>query len=620
MRTEVNELGRVIVIDEIPNDTPQAYTVCVKDPNDWEEMHDYIINENEIDGIPNRRITCISSMSCSTKRSVYEMSNDEADVLRNHSKVEWVEKSSMHNPVVLEQRKYDEEFDRHSLTNRYKQNIVNRRASGDPTPVDNSLLNFTQWGLLRHQSKTNVFETNTTVDSDIQYSLTGKNVDVVIMDTSVRWDHPEFLNSGVDTFVDKNSTRVRDILIHGASEYGIDWSSEGLVAPGSGSLSNYYEAKALGSSIPSNRYHGSHVAGIAAGNQFGAAFEANIWSIACVDRSSDLGWSEPSDGFDYIKVWHKNKPINPETGRKNPTIVNCSWGHRQFVRKDTSSAATFRGNTYNSTDYQNHVPAIYYMDYLTSFGIQYYEFTTKKTTGQATMDEILDDPDCNNIIFICAAGNSGNGNGKQDILSGPDYNNQFTSGFYYSSGYDNYYCRPGTPAIGHNGLTDAPISVGSLDSTVVTSSGITSERKSNFSNTGPHIDVWAAGSNILSPNNSGWYDPRNFSFFIQYLGGTSMAAPNVTGVVSLFLESKPNATRVDVRHWLEKHGTVSVDDLFLDQYKGDDSVGAGTSVNYWDDSYGLRDAKHRFLYNPFASNTIPKIGGVKLKGISFKQS
>ena len=126
MRTEVNELGRVIVIDEIPNDTPQAYTVCVKDPNDWEEIHDYIINENEIDGIPNRRISCISSMSCSTRRSVYEMSNDEADVLRNHSKVEWVEKSSMHNPVVLEQRKYDEEFDRHSLTNRYKQNFSER--------------------------------------------------------------------------------------------------------------------------------------------------------------------------------------------------------------------------------------------------------------------------------------------------------------------------------------------------------------------------------------------------------------------------------------------------------------------------------------------------------------
>ena len=50
-------------------------------------------------------------------------------------------------------------------------------------------------------------------------------------------------------------------------------------------------------------------------NQFGLAFESNIWSIACVDRS-DLGWSEPSDGFDYIKVWHKNKPINPLTGQK----------------------------------------------------------------------------------------------------------------------------------------------------------------------------------------------------------------------------------------------------------------------------------------------------------------
>ena len=39
---------------------------------------------------------------------------------------------------------------------------------------------------------------------------------------------------------------------------------------------------------------------------------------------ADNSWGLPSDGFDYIKVWHKNKPINPLTGRKNPTIVNCN--------------------------------------------------------------------------------------------------------------------------------------------------------------------------------------------------------------------------------------------------------------------------------------------------------
>ena len=60
MRTEVNELGRVIVINEVSSDEPQAYTVCVKNTEDWLDIHEFIINENEIDDIPNRRITCIS--------------------------------------------------------------------------------------------------------------------------------------------------------------------------------------------------------------------------------------------------------------------------------------------------------------------------------------------------------------------------------------------------------------------------------------------------------------------------------------------------------------------------------------------------------------------------------
>ena len=51
MRTEVNELGRVFVINEVNSNEPQGYTVCVKNSEDWLEIHDYIINENEIDGI-----------------------------------------------------------------------------------------------------------------------------------------------------------------------------------------------------------------------------------------------------------------------------------------------------------------------------------------------------------------------------------------------------------------------------------------------------------------------------------------------------------------------------------------------------------------------------------------
>lgn len=597
MHTEVHsETGRVIVISDISDNETQAFTVAIKDPTDWQEMHDYIINENEIDGIPNRRIDCTAEMPFSTKRAVYQISVEEAEVLRQHPKVEWVEKSSIHNPICLEQRKFDEEFDRHIDTNRFKNsNIRHKRAGGDPTPVDNSLLDFTQWGLHRHGYKNDPFGSEIDVNADIQYSLTGKNVDVVIMDTGIRWDHPEFLKPGVDTFVDKNSTRVRDILIHGASEYGIDWASEGLVAPGTGILVNYTVANALESTTFNGSWHGSHVGGTAAGNQFGAAFEANLWSIACVDRS-DIGWAEPSDGFDYIKVWHKNKPINPETGRRNPTIVNCSWGHRQFVRDNLSSSATFRGTTYTDggDEYLNEA---YDSIYFLNRNSVYFEFTTRKVSGQTTMDELLDDPDCQDVIFICSAGNS---RSKQDTIGGIDYDNEFISGtfFYSTSEYDSYWCRGGTPAVGHEGKPDAVISVASLSEYY----SISQETLDDYTSRGPRTDIIAAGGDILCPWSSGYFDPRDFSFYLNYLQGTSMAAPNVTGVVALYLESYPNATRVDVRNWLFDHGSVLAP---LADFEPD-----FTNRGYWGSPSSLRDTTPRVLFNPFANNVKTSIEGI----------
>ena len=40
------------------HDPIDEYTVIVNLPEDWEVVHNYIINENEIDGIPNRKINC----------------------------------------------------------------------------------------------------------------------------------------------------------------------------------------------------------------------------------------------------------------------------------------------------------------------------------------------------------------------------------------------------------------------------------------------------------------------------------------------------------------------------------------------------------------------------------
>ena len=601
--------GRVLVVH---SDKQQPYTVCVKDSLDWTEIHNYIINENNIDDIPNRKIDCTSEMQCSPKRGVYEISPEEADVLKNHPKIEWVLRSSLYNEYELEQRKYDEEFDQHITTNRFKYDVTNRRFSTSGGGNPGNTLDFTQWGLYRHSHRTNKYINATTITEDLQYTLTGKNVDVVIMDTGCRWDHPEFL-LGKITQVQNNlacesETRVRDILIHGASEYGINWSSYGLAAAGSGALGNYKVESALlhekgYTSYPwSISWHGSHVAGTAAGNQFGHAFESNIWSIACVDRG-DCGWSNPADGFDYIRIWHKNKPINPETGRRNPTVVNGSWGFRQFIDSTSAFTATYRGTQVDHTQVSSSVaPAINYMSMLNE---GYRQFTATQIAGQEEANEAFNDPDCQDIVWCFAAGNSDD---KQDYMQGEDYENEFLTGtFYYSqAAYDSHYNRSGTPAVTKEGQPDAAIVVGSIDSARQTGS---QERCSSFSCRGPNIDVWAGGSHILSPYNVGYADPRNPNFDNYAISGTSMATPQVCGVMALYMESQPNATRVDARNWLLTHGSVEVDaSEFYDPYQD------STTSNYWSNTYSLKSSPRRILYNPFCNNGKPSVVGVKVEG------
>ena len=76
-------------IEYVPN-LIDEYLVMVKDKNDWEEVHNYIINENEIDNIPNRKIECANLKEFSSKSSVYLMSFEESEILKKHPKVEGV--------------------------------------------------------------------------------------------------------------------------------------------------------------------------------------------------------------------------------------------------------------------------------------------------------------------------------------------------------------------------------------------------------------------------------------------------------------------------------------------------------------------------------------------------
>jgi subtilisin family serine protease len=75
--------------------------------------------------------------------------------------------------------------------------------------------------------------------------------------------------------------------------------------------------------------------------------------------------------------------------------------------------------------------------------------------------------------------------------------------------------------------------------------------KSTYSNSGPCLDVWAPGSNILSAYNTG----NNAA---AVMSGTSMAAPHVTGVAALYLQSRPNANPMEVRNYIVSLSTKNV--------------------------------------------------------------
>ena len=69
--------------------------------------------------------------------------------------------------------------------------------------------------------------------------------------------------------------------------------------------------------------------GTVAGQHYGWAREANIYSMQVLGNDDGLGTPVASLlMFDYLRAFHRYKPINPETGFRNPTITNHSWGYR----------------------------------------------------------------------------------------------------------------------------------------------------------------------------------------------------------------------------------------------------------------------------------------------------
>jgi len=184
----------------VPDGTgPKVYVVTCNNASDWNEIHDYIINENEIDGIPNRKIECTDDCKACDRMASYEMSDAEADQLKLHSKV-----ASVHLDPDYYQGTFRGVFERPlSTTNRYGSNVkIGRDFDSNffPTTPTADFLGRTGASIYRHQQKDDPWDgiaDNTIIDANPSYLGDGSDVDIIVCDESAWYGHVEFVKTGV---------------------------------------------------------------------------------------------------------------------------------------------------------------------------------------------------------------------------------------------------------------------------------------------------------------------------------------------------------------------------------------------------------------------------------------
>lgn len=78
-----------------------------------------------------------------------------------------------------------------------------------------------------------------------------------------------------------------------------------------------------------------------------------------------------------------------------------------------------------------------------------------------------------------------------------------------------------------------------------------SDTRASYSNYGPCLDIFAPGSNITSAWRAG-------NRATKMLSGTSMAAPHVAGVASLYLEERPSASPAEITALIQNRATPDI--------------------------------------------------------------
>ena len=518
----------------------KEYVVTLNKGVDYAQFNQEMIASTGAGNIPDRTVDVADARALSTRNTHYALTDAEAESLRNDNRV---------TDVQLRPEDRDDieiGYDAVQTANFNK----STSDSGD----------YRDWGKITHSFKENKYGTSTSLATnpyDRPYSMDGTGVDVVIQDSGLQVDHPEFLDAN-------GNSRMQLI----------DW----------------YAASGVTGSQSSNHYrdydgHGTHCGGTATGLNFGWASNARVYSVKVggLEGSGDSGGISVTNCFDVIKGWHENKPVDPKTGFKRPTIVNASWGYSGSIGSSFSNIQSYvyRGANYNSSTAGWSSSTSYHRDTY-GFYPYYRSFSYRYPYRVASVD--ADVEDCVDAgVHICIA--AGNNSFKIADSTDPDYDNVI---FWTSS--NNYYHRGSSP------FDTGAIIVGATD---MTPQNATTERKTSFSSTGPGVDIFSAGENIISAcstqtrfGNTPYFGDSSFKQ--TNISGTSMASPQVCGVGAIYLQADPSLTPAQLKSKLQADALPVLKDESNDANYGDTTDICG--------------GYNRMLYNrysranPFSSN------------------
>jgi len=508
-------------------------------------------------------------MPYSDTQVIFKLTENEAEILRG-------------NPLIVSiDKKVDVEYG-------FYDNVQTGQQKDLVTVYDASIFlsEETNWGFARCSSLSGSQPWN----KNFKYRKTGKNVDVVIVDGGITRNHPEYgpssrvktinwslfspltsqttLNVSVvnnrfaingvasDTvYVVKDAasptrfrTQVYNFVLDGTttlgrpfyigtaigSPYGSSYVTNNGADSGTVTLTVYSAADAsslglvsnpntmyyfgiggfIGGIISRTDYntqadneffytdqsgHGSHVTGTVAGSAYGWAPNADIYSIKLTIGSALYGYPGNGTGiaraFGDLKRWHLDKISR---GINRPTVTNHSYG--------------------------------------TTIG------TNDPVSDNATKD--LTD---NGIHFVHAAGNS---YGFITTPTDPAYNTQRNTVAGLALCRGSSPCYPSSLWTNHeNNPVHEVGALGSYDGNP--------NVKADYSNYGPGVSIYAPGTYVLSvwPNQTyGNYIIPGWG--IRKINGTSMASPQVCGVLATILEDHPNLSPQEAKNFLRSMAIV----------------------------------------------------------------